>query len=325
MAISTSALGIEQQRKSIADKLAGQTKNLQKQPWWKTVGSMALPIISTALMGPLGTALSGISGGGLLGSILSGAGGLLKAGKAKTILGQLGKIGAKSLYNVGTSELSKGLLDKIDPRDVTDIGEGLTPLQIALGGGEATRKLREDYTSAEDAGSQARIGAAIMSAFAQQGGLGAFKGLPFKNLPIPEAGAISEGAKQNMLEGLVNIAKGGPSGQEKNLANMLKLPSVEGSTFADVNPETIKFGQNILQSQLKPSLPSQQNMLQGLITDARGRVGGRFDSIESRIASQQGLEDFNIAKSLFPNMDKSDYQSILDAYYNYEDITEGGY
>ena len=52
MGVSLSKIQRGQMKKSIADELAGQTEGLQETPWWKTVGSVALPLLATAAMGP---------------------------------------------------------------------------------------------------------------------------------------------------------------------------------------------------------------------------------------------------------------------------------
>ena len=76
MAVSTSQYRLGREKGSIAEELAGQTEGLQKQPWWKTVGSIALPLLATAAMGPLGGYLAsmggGLAGGGALASLLGG-------------------------------------------------------------------------------------------------------------------------------------------------------------------------------------------------------------------------------------------------------------
>ena len=170
MAISTSQLMLAKERQTVADKLAEQTEELQDTPWWHTAGSIALPLLATALMPGVGTALAGLGGlGTSLGGLLtSGAG--AGAGLGKT----LGGIGVKSLYNLLASAGTKGALDVIGGKSGKDIGKDLTGLQTLLGKG-AVKQLRKDYSKSQDQAYKSLIAGSIMSGLAQQGGIGALK------------------------------------------------------------------------------------------------------------------------------------------------------
>jgi hypothetical protein len=169
MAISTSQLKIAQKKKSIAEELAGQMEGLQDVPWWKTAGSVALPILATLALPGIGTALSGMTGLGGLGAALSSSGGI------GGILGTAKGLGAKSLYNYLAQSGTRGLLDVLDPRSEKDISlAGMSPFAQALGG-EAVQKLRGDYLSSKKESKRASIAGSIMSALAQEGGIEALR------------------------------------------------------------------------------------------------------------------------------------------------------
>ena len=166
MAISLSQYNIEKKKQSIADKLASQTQDLQQEPWWKTVGSVALPLIASLAMPGIGTALAGMAGqGGALASLL-GTGklatgiaktvgtigkGLQAAKKGQGILSTLGQIGTKAGYNMLTQKATGGLMGALDPKSAMDLN--LTGKE-KLYGGDALKKLRGDYRSAKEAEKQ---------------------------------------------------------------------------------------------------------------------------------------------------------------------------
>ena len=155
-----------------SDVLTGQSEKLQEIPWWKTVGNVALPFAASLLMGPLGAALSGMTGfgsglAGLIGSGLTQAGaiGTGIGGAAKTA----GATGMKALYNLAATRGSRGILDLLDPRSEKDITlEGESPL-VQIYGKKAEKGLQKDYRKSKQSTLTQDLIGSIMGAVSQQG------------------------------------------------------------------------------------------------------------------------------------------------------------
>ena len=221
MAISLSQYNIEKKKQSIADKLASQTQDLQQEPWWKTVGSVALPLLASLAMPGIGGALAGMAGqGGALASLL-GTGkwatgiaktvgtigkGLQAAKKGQGILSSLGQIGTKAGYNMLTQKATGGLMGALDPKSAMDLN--LTGKE-KLYGGSALGKLRKEYRDAKEAEKQTGMSGAVLSAIASQG-LGNIKdafGVGLFNKAAPEGANMLEGLIGTGVEGAEDIAK----------------------------------------------------------------------------------------------------------------------
>ena len=355
MAVSTSQYRLGREKGSIAEELAGQTEGLQKQPWWKTVGSIALPLLAPAAMGPLGGYLAsmggGLAGGGalasLLGGGLTGVGGALgavgTAGTGSSLLKTLGQTGVKALYNLGTQAAGKGLLGSFDKRSEEDIKVGGGALRQALGK-KAQEKLRGQYRKAKGAEKETGIAGSILSAFAQQGGMGAFKDA-FKTtlgggqaaakgvIPMLEQLAGAGVDKSQQIAKTAEIMGGGQAGPLQQLMSGQKMitdPSLMGMTEPGIQAVGQQTGLQNLLGQQMGDLTGQYDFGTNLIKDASQRGGG-LDSIAGRLGSQQGAADISQAASLFPNllppqssslMDLGDdtISQLLNAYYNYEDV-----
>ena len=256
MAVSLSGLKRKQTKKSIADQLASQTQDLQEVPWWETVGNIALPLLATAAMGPLGGYLSSLGAAGGLGSgVLSMLGtGLGSTGAVGSGLGgvakTLGSTGLKALYNIGIDKTKKGLYKGLDKRSEKDIKVKGGPLAQLLGKG-AEAQLRQDYLDAQSAMDQTNLMGALMGATTAQGA-GAFK---------------------DMFKGL--FTKG-------NTSFLDSLQSVEGAQQA---VDTA----NIMGQQASPLAKIASG--NQLITDASQRVGGQ-STLEKLFQEQVDLSQY---------------------------------
>ena len=327
MAISLSDAIIQQKKQTIADKLATQTEDLQKQPWWKTIGKIAIPLLATMAMGPAGAALSSLGGGaGILGTIGSG---LTATGGAGGILKTLGQTGIKSLFNIGASGLGGGILEKFDKRSAKDIK--LAGPSETLHGREARDKLRKQYKDAKKAEKDTSKTGSILSAIMQQGGPGAFLeagkvGLFAPTAATPTVGGMMEGLAgadvgqaQQLIDTNQLLGKQPSEWQQimsgnKMITDPSLMSSVDPTISASVDPavshqlfskqlqppmSNVNFGQNLIQdapSRLSNNLSSQQ----GYINDPSAWGGVPYQNYPEGSTSflQQILADLYSGKSL---------------------------
>ena len=273
MAIDIGQYKIAQTKQSIADRLAAQSSDLQKTPWWKTVGSIALPLLATIAMPGIGAALAGVSGtSGILGSLLGGgktaaalAKGISTIGQGLKATGMIGKgvggigktllqTGTKGLYNIGAQALTKGALGALDPKSAQDIKVSGGKWEQMLGR-EAESKLRRQWMDAKEAEGQTRLLGSILSAMTQQGG-GDILNM-FKNQTLP-ANSLSV---LNDLQSLEEAQK---------LIDTANIMGKEASPLAQV---------------------ASGNQL---ITDASKRVGGQ-STLQGLLQEQAQLSQYGIS------------------------------
>ena len=343
MAISLSGYNIQKKKQSIADKLAGQTQDLQKEPWWKTVGSIGLPLLASLAMPGIGTALAGWAGAGSGASALAsifGTGskalkainllgkGLQVGAKGQGILSTLGGIGTKTAFNMGVKGLTKGGLNIADKRSVDDLN--LTDREM-LYGRNALKTLKGQYTDAKDAEKETDIAGSILSAISSQG-WGNVKdafGVGLLNKSAPKGVSMLEGLASSGVEGA------------KKTANVQQLMGNEPSNLQQImsgqkmitDPNSLAQGQSSLQGLLNNQLSAVTNKYDtsNLIKNAAQRGGTLgLTSKTSQFAGQQSLAEVNKALEFFPNIMQQGGQltpeiikQLLNSYYNYEDADKG--
>jgi len=298
MAVSLSGLKRKQTKKSIADQLASQTQDLQEVPWWETVGNIALPLLATAAMGPLGAYLSSLGAAGGLGSgVLSMLGtGLGSTGAVGSGLGgvakTLGSTGLKALYNIGIDKAKKGAFKGLDKRSEKDIKVKGGPLAQLLGKGAETQ-LRKDYLDAQSAMDQTNLMGALMGATMSQG----------------------SGAFQDMFKGLF---KGKPISAEE----LAKLKSGEMTAWMkNALPPERSVGQTVAGETFSSALPkNMQDLVQGtsLITDASQRGATTLGEVSAGAPyAGQGF------RSIAPNLQPSTLEQLFTSSGPTDAIREG--
>lgn len=272
MAVSLSGLQRAQTKKTIADQLARQTEDLQEVPWWETVGNIALPLLATAAMGPLGTAMMGMGGGagilGMLGSAASTVGsGLASAGAVGSGLGgvakTLGSTGIKALYNLGAQEAKKGLYKGLDKRSEKDIKVKGGPLAQLLGKGAETQ-LRKDWLDAQSAMDQTNLVAALTGATMAQGS-GAFKDM-FKGL-------FTKG-DTSFLDSLQSVEEAQKLVDAANIMGQDAAPLAQIASGNQLITDASQRGQTVLENLLKDQLEMDLDyarQIQGIVPRYQGK------------------------------------------------------
>ena len=259
MGVSLSNLKQMQMKKSISDELAGQVEDMNEVSPLQTIGSIALPLLLTAAMGPLGTAMMGLGGGtGILGA-LGGAASTIGSGLAATgaatggsaagnLLNTLLQVGSKVGYGELSKKLTKEIVDKDkNPLDIKVTGGGFKQVLAK----NAVEKLRNQLVTQNRLGEQTDLTGSILGAFAGQFGddlIGGMKdiftktgGVPLAN--VDDAKAALEHANlmnqigKDTLEfsptgptPLQELASGNTLMTEGNLSNLFSEPR----TFADM-------------------------------------------------------------------------------------------
>jgi len=260
-------------------------------PWWKQVGSIALPLAATLLMGPAGAYLSTLGGGtGILAAL---GGGLTSAGAVGSGLGgvakTLGSIGAKAGYGWLGKQATRGIMD-IGVKDTTRAGD-ISLKGMGVGyeslGREAVKKLRKDFRSAkkdkklaEEAARSGDIASAILGAVTQQGDLAAM----ISKLGKTAKGGMPDAAKNKLLKQLT----GGPSPIRdlSSVSDLLKTVPMDTSSIGfDPNAFSLTgpdfLAQNIIDTagNVTAQIPSRQvygsilDQLIGSYTAPRGKYG----------------------------------------------------
>ena len=269
MAVSLSGLQRAQTKKTIADQLARQTEDLQEVPWWETVGNIALPLLATAAMGPLGGYLSSLGAAGGIGSgALSMLGtGLGSAGAVGSGLGgvakTLGSTGIKALYNLGVQEAKKGLYKGLDKRSEKDIKVTGGPLAQLLGKGAETQ-LRKDYLDAQSAMDQTNLVAALTGATMAQGS-GAFKDM-FKGL-------FTKG-DTSFLDSLQSVEEAQKLVDAANIMGQDAAPLAQIASGNQLITDASQRGQTVLENLLKDQLEMDLDyarQIQGIVPRYQGK------------------------------------------------------
>ena len=269
MAVSLSGLQRAQTKKTIADQLARQTEDLQEVPWWETVGNIALPLLATAAMGPLGGYLSSLGAAGgigsgalsMLGTVLGSAGavGSGLGGVAKT----LGSTGIKALYNLGAQEAKKGLYKGLDKRSEKDIKVKGGPLAQLLGKGAETQ-LRKDWLDAQSAMDQTNLVAALTGATMAQGS-GAFKDM-FKGL-------FTKG-DTSFLDSLQSVEEAQKLVDAANIMGQDAAPLAQIASGNQLITDASQRGQTVLENLLKDQLEMDLDyarQIQGIVPRYQGK------------------------------------------------------
>ena len=269
MAVSLSGLQRAQTKKTIADQLARQTEDLQEVPWWETVGNIALPLLATAAMGPLGGYLSSLGAAGGIGSgALSMLGtGLGSAGAVGSGLGgvakTLGSTGIKALYNLGVQEAKKGLYKGLDKRSEKDIKVKGGPLAQLLGKGAETQ-LRKDWLDAQSAMDQTNLVAALTGATMAQGS-GAFKDM-FKGL-------FTKG-DTSFLDSLQSVEEAQKLVDAANIMGQDAAPLAQIASGNQLITDASQRGQTVLENLLKDQLEMDLDyarQIQGIVPRYQGK------------------------------------------------------
>ena len=269
MAVSLSGLQRAQTKKTIADQLARQTEDLQEEPWWETVGNIALPLLATAAMGPLGGYLSSLGAAGGIGSgALSMLGtGLGSAGAVGSGLGgvakTLGSTGIKALYNLGAQEAKKGLYKGLDKRSEKDIKVKGGPLAQLLGKGAETQ-LRKDWLDAQSAMDQTNLVAALTGATMAQGS-GAFKDM-FKGL-------FTKG-DTSFLDSLQSVEEAQKLVDAANIMGQDAAPLAQIASGNQLITDASQRGQTVLENLLKDQLEMDLDyarQIQGIVPRYQGK------------------------------------------------------
>ena len=269
MAVSLSGLQRAQTKKTIADQLARQTEDLQEVPWWETVGNIALPLLATAAMGPLGGYLSSLGAAGGIGSgALSMLGtGLGSAGAVGRGLGgvakTLGSTGIKALYNLGAQEAKKGLYKGLDKRSEKDIKVKGGPLAQLLGKSAETQ-LRKDWLDAQSAMDQTNLVAALTGATMAQGS-GAFKDM-FKGL-------FTKG-DTSFLDSLQSVEEAQKLVDAANIMGQDAAPLAQIASGNQLITDASQRGQTVLENLLKDQLEMDLDyarQIQGIVPRYQGK------------------------------------------------------
>ena len=355
MAISLSKLKRQQTKRSIADELTAQASELQEVPWWETVGNIALPILATAAMGPLGGYLSPLGGGaGILGALGTGLSSVGAVGSGLGGVGKtLGSTAVKALYNMGVQEAKKGLYKGLDKRSEKDIKVSGDSFRKLLGK-SAEGKLRGNWLDAQSAMDRTNVTGAVLGAAMSQGS-GAFKDM-FKDLFKGKGSSMLEGLSEAGVDEAQQMAKTadimggqiidpktgeairGQVGQASPLQKiasgqrMIADPSldmtkaIDAKKAANIALQKPSGVQNLLNQQMG-DLTSQYDFGGSLLKDASSRQG----TIANNLLALQNLEDTTKAMELFlpgqgstpSNLTPEAIQQLLNSYYGYEDIPKG--